>query len=602
MARTENEILLFQMDANIRALSKKLDTARKDTDKTSRDIQKRLDSVSDTISADLMGSINSAAAQVPVLGSALSGLGGVAGGVAAVGLSALAVGLHQAREAMLWSAEVTDLSEKLGITAEALQALEFAADESGVPIEELHGALGNLNASLGAIKTGVGDAKIKKVFEALGLTKADVAGVETSAEFIPLLADRISKLGSVAEQVKLAKTLGIEALVPLLARGSEGVHALTQEASRLGLVIDNQTVKALDEMNRKVEISQQRIDVGLKRAFLGLAPAIEGSTNALADFVQLLTAAEDPGMAKRLRGLRAKNGISTMGDRWSDFAEGVSASDMSRGRRGSPAEIRARAAQIKQAKEMAALLADIESPKSGRSGGSGKSVAYTGPLAAGADDRNWELSEAGYKVADSFIKAKSAYDEFGSAIVEFTPGLEITDKYAGLKLAVEDLGQSLVYAAAYGDDLGDALSGTFRRIAAEWAANKLSTLLAGLFDGKEGGGFKIPGFAAGTMSAPGGLALVGERGAELVNLNRGARVYTASETQSILNGANQSRGGSFTYAPVIDLKGAVMTEDLVAGLRREMVAGQRKTLAMADSQNRRTFAGRSASLSKLGTV
>ena len=35
---------------------------------------------------------------------------------------------------------------------------------------------------------------------------------------------------------------------------------------------------------------------------------------------------------------------------------------------------------------------------------------------------------------------------------------------------------------------------------------------------------KVPGFAGGTMSAPGGMALVGERGPELVNLPRGSQV------------------------------------------------------------------------------
>jgi tape measure domain-containing protein len=58
--------------------------------------------------------------------------------------------------------------------------------------------------------------------------------------------------------------------------------------------------------------------------------------------------------------------------------------------------------------------------------------------------------------------------------------------------------------------------------------------LAGLFGGKAAGGgvggligtlFKaIPGFAGGTRSAPGGLAVVGERGPELVNLPKGSQV------------------------------------------------------------------------------
>jgi len=42
----------------------------------------------------------------------------------------------------------------------------------------------------------------------------------------------------------------------------------------------------------------------------------------------------------------------------------------------------------------------------------------------------------------------------------------------------------------------------------------------------------VPAFANGTNFAPGGIALVGEQGPELVNIPRGSRVSTAAETRS----------------------------------------------------------------------
>lgn len=50
-------------------------------------------------------------------------------------------------------------------------------------------------------------------------------------------------------------------------------------------------------------------------------------------------------------------------------------------------------------------------------------------------------------------------------------------------------------------------------------------------------GDDIPSFQHGTRSAPGGLALVGERGPELVTLSKGARVFTAGQARSIMSGA-----------------------------------------------------------------
>lgn len=48
----------------------------------------------------------------------------------------------------------------------------------------------------------------------------------------------------------------------------------------------------------------------------------------------------------------------------------------------------------------------------------------------------------------------------------------------------------------------------------------------------------LPGFASGTKSAPGGLALVGEEGPEVVNLPRGASVSTTKESKQMMGGAS----------------------------------------------------------------
>jgi phage-related protein len=58
--------------------------------------------------------------------------------------------------------------------------------------------------------------------------------------------------------------------------------------------------------------------------------------------------------------------------------------------------------------------------------------------------------------------------------------------------------------------------------------------------------FDIPAFARGTKNAPGGMALVGENGPELVNLPRGSEVVTAARTRalagSVAGGAGSAGG------------------------------------------------------------
>jgi len=64
---------------------------------------------------------------------------------------------------------------------------------------------------------------------------------------------------------------------------------------------------------------------------------------------------------------------------------------------------------------------------------------------------------------------------------------------------------------------------------------------------------KVPGNASGTGYFPGGSTMVGEYGPERVNLPRGSQVV-----------ANHKLGGGGSSPLHFDLRGAVMTQDLVS--------------------------------------
>ncbi len=127
--------------------------------------------------------------------------------------------------------------------------------------------------------------------------------------------------------------------------------------------------------------------------------------------------------------------------------------------------------------------------------------------------------------------------------------------------------------------------------------------ILGLFGG--GGSFQanttlgnflqgIPGFASGTNNAPGGLALVGEKGPELVNLPRGARVIPNHQIRTpvapgFASGATQSA----VTAPIsinidatgADAAGLARVERRLALLQQELPATIVKTVK--DAQQRR---------------
>ena len=76
----------------------------------------------------------------------------------------------------------------------------------------------------------------------------------------------------------------------------------------------------------------------------------------------------------------------------------------------------------------------------------------------------------------------------------------------------------------------------------------------------------VPRYARGTTFHPGGMALVGEEGPELVALPTGSRVYTASQSRGMMQGAVNN-----TYYVTIDAKSVKEFDDIVR------IANQKKS-------------------------
>lgn len=92
-----------------------------------------------------------------------------------------------------------------------------------------------------------------------------------------------------------------------------------------------------------------------------------------------------------------------------------------------------------------------------------------------------------------------------------------------------------------GDAIKSPFKSAFNAIATMWnsTVGKLTFQAPDWVPGIGGKGWsmpKIPKYAMGTNFAPGGLALVGERGPELVNLPRGSKVYPNSRSERMMGG------------------------------------------------------------------
>lgn len=122
------------------------------------------------------------------------------------------------------------------------------------------------------------------------------------------------------------------------------------------------------------------------------------------------------------------------------------------------------------------------------------------------------------------------------------------DRMKQLKDATEEWRSSITGAFAsfitQGGSFKKVLSGIIAKLAEMLAQKAFTSLLGG---GTAGGGFlsgvmKMFGFANGTLSAPGGLARVNERGGEIMNLPRGTQVIPHDISKRMADSA--ARGGA----------------------------------------------------------
>lgn len=147
--------------------------------------------------------------------------------------------------------ELNKLSQKIGISVEALSTLQFAAQLSDVGLDTLKTGLKGLSANLTEARSGLGEGAA--LFQALGISVEESAGNLKSSDTILLeIADRFASVEDGATKTALAVKLfgksGMD-MIPFLNQGSSGIRALMQEAERLGLKLSTGTAQAAEAFN-----------------------------------------------------------------------------------------------------------------------------------------------------------------------------------------------------------------------------------------------------------------------------------------------------------------------------------------------------------------
>lgn len=437
--------------------------------------------------------------------------------------------------------------------------------------EGLDKALIRLNVGL-AEMAGKG-SEASRALRAMGVT----AG-QTTLQAMEQIAEEFANMPDGVEKTALAyKAFGKAGadLIPLLNGGREGLRAAAEEAERLGLVIDTKTARAAEAFNDNLSRLGKVTQGITTRITAGLVPTLAAVTNELAGGINtgnqwvefgrtlgqaMLAIAEGAFIVvEALRGIY--NAAASVG-------EGLQALINGQGFQAAGKIIadqeRATAAGIKAREEaFARMRRDIANFRPGElqlsptgdgaglltGGANGKQVKVKAELefVSPNDRAGWALKaliDAGTAPAiDINNQALRGIAETMRDLQQQDFSLEIIrpEAFQVAERFAEGISQSIGQAVIFGQSLGDALVNSIKAAGAELVTSGLLDFLLG---GRGPGGGRsgglvgailgIPGFADGTNFAPGGLAMVGERGRELVQLPRGSRVIPNGQTEAMM--------------------------------------------------------------------
>lgn len=207
--------------------------------------------------------------------------------------------------------EASKAAAAAGVQIEALTGLQFAADLAGVSNDDLNSSLARLNKTIDQAARG---SKLQAAaFDDIGVSIRDANGDLKSADTLLLdVADAFSEYEDGAAKAALSQELfgrsGTK-LIPLLNSGSEAITDLTDQAQRLGLVLDQETASAAEAFNDSLTVLGKVSGGVANRVTASLVPAMEELTGL---FVDLATDAESATIASdTLSGVL--KGLATVG-------------------------------------------------------------------------------------------------------------------------------------------------------------------------------------------------------------------------------------------------------------------------------------------------
>lgn len=209
-------------------------------------------------------------------------------------LSAAAAGLvvaigGAAIKSAAWADDLNTLSKQTGLTTEDLQKMQYASELVDVSVDDIAGSMSKMRRAMAT------DGK-QDVFAQLGVSVRDGTGaLRDSSDVFYEVLDRLGKVGNETERDALAMEIfgrSADQLAGIIDDGGASLKALGEEAENLGLILDQDTLDAMNRVNDQIDRlkaqAQGQFAKAGAAALEALTPAIEGIVNALSKVLEFI--------------------------------------------------------------------------------------------------------------------------------------------------------------------------------------------------------------------------------------------------------------------------------------------------------------------------
>jgi hypothetical protein len=212
-----------------------------------------------------------AAAKLKAFGAGITGLGTQLLGV---GAAFAAPFVLAAKVFTDLGSDLIDMSQRTGVSVEALSELGFAAEQSGADMETLEAGLRKMQKFV--VEAADGSKAARDALGKLNLTVADLKALAPDEQF-KLFAERLSKVENPTLRAALAMDVFGKSgtkLLPLMNDGAAGIEALQEKARKLGLTISTEDAAAAEEFGDTLDVLWKVIKRGAFSVGAALVPSL----------------------------------------------------------------------------------------------------------------------------------------------------------------------------------------------------------------------------------------------------------------------------------------------------------------------------------------